>query len=342
MTFRHRHASLSLLLASTAALAAPAAAELHGRDLDGTPETFEVYYDDRLDVTWLADADLSATETFGVAGIDAQGGMSWATAQAWVAAMNGARFLGFDDWRLPRALPIDGSVHVYQNRADGSTDIGYSLGAPGTPHAGSTANEMSHLYYDTLGNPPAYDFSYHPTGCLVPPLFCVANPGPFAFGPFDVPGGGTYWSETAVTTDPAYAGYFHFFDFPVGFQGIADSSLGGAHAWPVRDGDVPPDTDGDGVRDPLDNCTLDANGPLASVGGPSQRDVDGDGYGSVCDADFDGDGFVNLADLAAFRSLFLTADPEADFDGNGLVNLRDFARFRMLFLAPPGPSGRVP
>lgn len=37
------------------------------------------------------------------------------------------------------------------------------------------------------------------------------------------------------------------------------------------------DTDGDGVTDSSDNCTLTPN--------PLQRDTDADGYGNICDAD---------------------------------------------------------
>ena len=37
-------------------------------------------YDDVLDITWLADADLAASNTFGVSGIDSFGLMSWDTA----------------------------------------------------------------------------------------------------------------------------------------------------------------------------------------------------------------------------------------------------------------------
>lgn len=46
------------------------------------------------------------------------------------------------------------------------------------------------------------------------------------------------------------------------------------------------DSDGDGVADYLDNCPTDRN--------PSQRDMDGDGIGDVCDEDIDGDGLLNI------------------------------------------------
>jgi Putative metal-binding motif len=47
---------------------------------------------------------------------------------------------------------------------------------------------------------------------------------------------------------------------------------------------VPPDSDGDGVRDPSDNCPDVAN--------PGQQDSDGDGLGDACNPDADLDGYT--------------------------------------------------
>ncbi|MEO1574667.1 MAG: thrombospondin type 3 repeat-containing protein, partial [Pseudomonadota bacterium] len=55
----------------------------------------------------------------------------------------------------------------------------------------------------------------------------------------------------------------------------------------------PVDTDGDGVTDDLDNCTLAPNA--------AQRDSNGDGFGNVCDADLDNDCIVNAVDLGLLR-----------------------------------------
>ena len=49
------------------------------------------------------------------------------------------------------------------------------------------------------------------------------------------------------------------------------------------------DTDGDGVMDASDNCTLVAN--------PDQIDTDGDGFGNRCDTDLDNDGITNGLDV---------------------------------------------
>ncbi len=90
------------------------------------------------------------------------------------------------------------------------------------------------------------------------------------------------------------------------------------------------DTDGDGVADDTDNCTLVANA--------SQTDADGDGYGNRCDADLNNDCTVNVVDLGAFRSVFFSTDPNADFNNDGTVNVVDLGLLRSMFFQAPGPS----
>jgi YVTN family beta-propeller protein len=104
-----------------------------------------------------------------------------------------------------------------------------------------------------------------------------------------------------------------------------------------------PDTDGDGVSDVADNCTLVANGPSdTATAGVSQNDSDGDNYGNMCDGDLDGSGSVNFADLEVFKGAFNSADPHADLDGSGGVNFIDLVIFKGLFNKAPGPSGIAP
>lgn len=62
-----------------------------------------VYDDASWKITWISDANLAASNTFGTAGINANGTMNWDTANTWIANMNTANYLGFDDWRLPIA-----------------------------------------------------------------------------------------------------------------------------------------------------------------------------------------------------------------------------------------------
>ena len=80
-------------------------------------------YDDTLNITWLQDANLAASNQFGIATIDKyddergselgygiridnddKGSMSWQTAKDWITAMNesggGNGYKGYNDWRL--------------------------------------------------------------------------------------------------------------------------------------------------------------------------------------------------------------------------------------------------
>lgn len=97
----------------------------------------------------------------------------------------------------------------------------------------------------------------------------------------------------------------------------------------------PVDSDGDGVIDTSDNCTLIANA--------DQRDTNADGYGNACDPDLDNNGVVNFADISLWVPFFNTATAgDADFNGDGAANFGDFAIIREFFLQPPGPSGVAP
>jgi hypothetical protein len=73
-------------------------------------------YDAGADVTWLADADLAATEHFGarctsngIQCINPDGSMSHTTAEAWIQGMNDAAYLGQTSWELPPTEAMDTS-----------------------------------------------------------------------------------------------------------------------------------------------------------------------------------------------------------------------------------------
>ncbi len=99
----------------------------------------------------------------------------------------------------------------------------------------------------------------------------------------------------------------------------------------VYDTGTDPDSDGDGVTDDIDNCTLAPN--------VAQTDSDGDNIGNVCDADLNNDCIVNALDLGTFRSVFFSANADADLNGDGIVNALDLGVFKGLFFGVPGPSG---
>jgi hypothetical protein len=110
-----------------------------GEGLQADPGA-QTVYDPLSQVTWLADADLAATQTFGVTDIAADGSMDHATAVLWIAAMNkadgGRGYLGQTHWQLPDTGPSDPSC---------------SQG--GTTGFGCTGSAMGKLYYEQLGLP---------------------------------------------------------------------------------------------------------------------------------------------------------------------------------------------
>ena len=99
-----------------------------------------------------------------------------------------------------------------------------------------------------------------------------------------------------------------------------------------EDQPAPLDTDGDGVLDKTDNCSLVPN--------PSQLDTDGDGFGNSCDGDLNNDGNTNSLDLGLFKKTYSspTPNPDADFNGDGKVNSLDLGLFKKMYLKPPGPG----
>jgi hypothetical protein len=190
----------------------------------------QAYYDTGLNVTWLANANLAASNSFGVSGIDASGWMTWNTAMNWIGAMNAANYLGYNDWRLPTTGPVNGvaitlpgapSYETY----DGSADIGYSISAAGTVYAGSKASEMAYLFYNTLGNKAYVDFS----GGVQLANWALNGVGPFT----NLDALNTYWSSTPYSSNAAWN-----FDFDFGAQNEGYKT---AHyyAWAVRTGDSP-------------------------------------------------------------------------------------------------------
>ena len=187
----------------------------------------DAIYDTESDLTWIANANLAATNTFGVAGINANGTMNWNTANLWIGAMNTANHLGFNDWRLPTLGPINGVAFNTTNTQDGSTDIGRNISRPGTVHGTSLASEMAYLFYNSLGNVSEFNVSgVFENGCAGT---CLTNTGPFV----NLQSTG-YWSglEFAPNTSRAW---FFFFDNGNQRANLKDTNF---FALAVRPGDV--------------------------------------------------------------------------------------------------------
>ncbi len=200
------------------AFSTTASAALLGR-LPATPggTDYQAYYDTTLDLTWIADANLAASNTFGLAydtdlgvhpddlypgtyfnTILSDGRMTWGGALHWIDAMNtsngGAGYLGFGGWRLPMMLDTGAAGCDY---AISGTDCGFNV------QTGSAAtvvySELASLWYDTLGNIPLVD---------------TAGNGPQAgwgqsnTGPFSNLQANYYWSGLEYVTDFSNAWYF--------------------------------------------------------------------------------------------------------------------------------------
>jgi len=208
------------------AASASANAALLGRDLNGSPGSFEAYYDTTLDVTWLADANLAMTNTFGVAGINAQGRMTWNTANAWITAMNGANYLGINTWRLPEMFDINNDGCTVNSLASfNGGDCGYN-----PVSVGPQASEMASLFYDTLGNLAFFNTA----GGIQLAQLGIQNTAPF-----QNLGNTLYWYGLETTTNsggPALNAWY--FGMPSGAQRPQDKLDPSLTAWAVFSGDV--------------------------------------------------------------------------------------------------------
>jgi hypothetical protein len=179
---------------------------LQARDFDGNTATIEGYYDTVLGITWLADANYAGTT------------MNWATANAWAAGLDLDGIAGPDGWRLPDTVDVGNDGATYTNIYQG-VDYGYNI---------TTHSEMSHMFYNTLGNTAWYDTSGTTTGCTAP-NYCLTNTGPFSNLQSSY-----YWSATEYAPDTADAWDFYFRN---GNQtsGYKTDYL---YAWAVHSGDV--------------------------------------------------------------------------------------------------------
>ncbi len=200
----------------------------------------DALYDDVLNITWLSNANLALANQFGLSlstnefdstanTVGSTGRMSWDNANAWIAGMNSANHLGFNDWRLPTLGPINGTAFNTSFTNDGSTDRGRNISRPGTVHGGSLANEMAHLFYNSLGNVSDHNTSgVFDDGCPGGSS-CLTNTGPFDNLQSDF-----YWSGLEFAPNPSAAWFFRF-DFS---SQSADPKNNNFFALAVRAGDV--------------------------------------------------------------------------------------------------------
>jgi hypothetical protein len=260
---------------------------------------------------------------------------------------------------------LDNGVTISQaqlavNRNDG-TDLRRVHLRTSTLTEGTTYQLTVSNVTDTTGNPitPASVFSFDkPTDTITPQAFSghVSNPAlndskVYVVFSEDMDGnsagdmanyninngivisGASFGGDgktVTLTTSPHAGGHYQITVGSVQDDSVAANST----TMTVLDYWVSPDTDGDGILDSKDNCSLVAN--------PNQLDADADDYGNACDADYNNDGVSNSLDVGLFRNAFGTNDPIVDHNEDGAVNSLDIGVFRNIFGTDPGPSGPLP
>lgn len=153
-------------------------------------------YDPDARITWLADANLAASQQFGVDSINTDGAMDHATAVKWVKAMNaydqGKGWLGQKNWSLPSS--------IYPDPTCSQPNFAFNC----------TGSSLGRLYYRVLGKHSGEPVVIAPD----------AKEGPFHnIQPY------LYWSCLGVPdkmvcgSEPPAKNFQFSFSFGNGFQG---------------------------------------------------------------------------------------------------------------------------
>jgi len=209
-------------------------------------------YDTVNGVNWLANADLAATNRFGLPVcpapgaqpcVNPSGSMNYTSAAAWVAAMNAANYLGHNNWQIPTTPLIDKNCGK-----TGPTGASFGFGC--------TAGSLASLY-NALG------FQSPNTAAPIP----NNTVGPFSnLQPY------LYWSASTGTS--ASIGNATF-SFATGWQG-ANTLPNFLYLLPMIPGKIPgtPAAAGTGLQvnpggqtvyDPMTDITWVANANLAAA-----------------------------------------------------------------------------
>ncbi len=176
----------------------------------------QTVYDPGADVTWLANANLAATQTFGsqcvnpdgTQCINPDGSMTHTVALNWITGMNaynaGAGWLGQTNWQMPPTIASDQTCSNKVNF--------FGFGCTGSP--------LGELFYNQLGLSAGT------------PVVAVAKTN---VGPFQNPQPYLYWSCGVPSNqtpcepngEPPAAGFGWSFSFGNGFQGtdVVDNEL---------------------------------------------------------------------------------------------------------------------
>ncbi|MEE9491970.1 MAG: hypothetical protein V3W04_01140, partial [Gammaproteobacteria bacterium] len=219
-------------------------ATLHGR-LPATPGgiDYQAYYDEELDITWLANANIA-------------GEMTWEAAIGWA---EGLAVNGVTGWRLPALSPVNGSSFNLNFSNNGTTDNATAItstdGLDGGWRGpqGDSVSELGHLFYVTLGNTGGCrpNGSGSPASCDRPSSFGFTRTGPFSH----IQTSATYWSGTELSGLESWS-----FENSEGRQ-IHTIKTESRFAWAVHSGDV--------IENPSVLCDL----PPVAVGGRCVNEV---------------------------------------------------------------------
>lgn len=234
----NKHLTL-LALAAGLGLSLTAQATLLGRDLDGNAATHEAYYDDALDITWLAHANYGAGSAYDDGASATDGRMTWQSAMDWAANLN---YFGLTGWRLPILAPgpVNAGGYDFSNNGTKSNGTGATGSGWGLPtDADGIGSELGWMYYHNLANlgyctPNGGGSS---TSCIIQAGWGLVDD---AGNPNDESLFGStiqpfyYWSGTEYAPATSLAWYFGTFD---SFQGSSGKGSN-LYAWAVRPGDV--------------------------------------------------------------------------------------------------------
>lgn len=208
-------------------------------------------YDDVLEITWLQDANYARSElnanrineiinavgsigthTLTTDDFSLDGKMTWWGAMAWADQLV---YGGYNDWRLPWTLPVNGISYNNDVKYDGSTDVGCNVSAPGSVNQGSTGSEMANMYYNSLGNLGYWDIY----GNWPQTNWGLQNIGSFINIEADIDAQDIYWSSTICNYVEEGAWHFRFYN---GYQDGGGNTIR-AYAWAVRGEDLEPNPD---------------------------------------------------------------------------------------------------
>jgi len=154
--------------------------------IDNFDGTITQTRNDNSQLMWLKDANYAYTS-----GYDSWDGLlHWYEAMDFIDYLNFNKHLGYDDWRFPNALPVNGTSYNYATTYDGSSDLGYNITNPNS--------ELAYMYYVELGNKGALDTSGTPED----------NYGLLNQGIFDNIEENIYWSGQTLPDSQNDAFYF--------------------------------------------------------------------------------------------------------------------------------------